>query len=347
MVLLTVLTALAGASTIVAGLMFVVGTVDLEEFDSASPRRHQGRLVVVRDRRRAGRPAESSSSSPTSTDAAQRCARPGQPASPRSGPRPTRDRPRQSAAETSDCEPRDAELLEQDVNAWSSLAYVVAGWCSVGGAPGPTAPSDARARRRLGRRRGRELAYHGTAGDFGQFLHDVPLVGALGIRGGLARRAAASVGPTRFARRVGAASPCRAAVGLAPDAINLAVGLAVGPIVVGSSIARVDRGPRPSGRPLLSLGGVAVGVWALGTPGPPRASRFVAPTARGLARAHRHRRDRWVDRAYAAADPDRAPRMFRRFTDRTIGLVARGLVLAFHRSVDVRWRDRLPLTARC
>ena len=34
--------------------------------------------------------------------------------------------------------------------------------------------------------------------------------------------------------------------------------------------------------------------------------------------------------------------MFRRFTDRSIGLIARGLVLAFHRSVDVRWRDRLP-----
>jgi 1-acyl-sn-glycerol-3-phosphate acyltransferase len=50
----------------------------------------------------------------------------------------------------------------------------------------------------------------------------------------------------------------------------------------------------------------------------------------------------WVDRAYAAADPDRAPRLFRRFTDRTIGLVARAMVLAFHRSVDVRWRDRLP-----
>ena len=33
MVLLTVLTALAGASTIVAGMMLIVGTVDLEDFD--------------------------------------------------------------------------------------------------------------------------------------------------------------------------------------------------------------------------------------------------------------------------------------------------------------------------
>ena len=49
----------------------------------------------------------------------------------------------------------------------------------------------------------------------------------------------------------------------------------------------------------------------------------------------------WVDRAYGAADPY-APRLFRRFTDRTIGLIARGLVLAFHRSVEVRWRERLP-----
>lgn len=36
MVLLTVLTALAGSSTIVAGLMLVVGAVDLGEFDAAS-----------------------------------------------------------------------------------------------------------------------------------------------------------------------------------------------------------------------------------------------------------------------------------------------------------------------
>jgi glycerol-3-phosphate O-acyltransferase / dihydroxyacetone phosphate acyltransferase len=51
----------------------------------------------------------------------------------------------------------------------------------------------------------------------------------------------------------------------------------------------------------------------------------------------------WVDRAYGAVDPANAPRLFRRFTDRTIGLfAARGLVLAFHRSVDVRWPERLP-----
>jgi hypothetical protein len=36
MVLLTILTALAGASTMVGGLMLVVGTVDLEEFDLGS-----------------------------------------------------------------------------------------------------------------------------------------------------------------------------------------------------------------------------------------------------------------------------------------------------------------------
>jgi 1-acyl-sn-glycerol-3-phosphate acyltransferase len=34
--------------------------------------------------------------------------------------------------------------------------------------------------------------------------------------------------------------------------------------------------------------------------------------------------------------------MFRRFTDRTIGILASGLVLGFHRSVDVAWRERFP-----
>ena len=50
----------------------------------------------------------------------------------------------------------------------------------------------------------------------------------------------------------------------------------------------------------------------------------------------------WVDSAYAAADPDHPPRMFRRFTDRGLGMLAGGLVLGFHRSVDVAWRERLP-----
>jgi 1-acyl-sn-glycerol-3-phosphate acyltransferase len=50
----------------------------------------------------------------------------------------------------------------------------------------------------------------------------------------------------------------------------------------------------------------------------------------------------WVDHAVGAGAPGHAPRVFRRFGDRSIGLLAQGLVLGFHRSVDVAWRDRLP-----
>ena len=95
--------------------------------------------------------------------------------------------------------------------------------------------------------------------------------------------------------------------------------------------------------PLLAFGAVAVSLWGLGTPdspvcdadswAQPHAGWHVLTAIVALA---------WADRAYGAADPDHAPRLFRRFTDRSIGLVARGLVLAFHRSVDVRWRERLP-----
>ncbi len=188
------------------------------------------------------------------------------------------------------------------------------------------------------------LLYHGQASDVGQFLHDVPLIGALAFVAGW------HVG--RLRGRADAGSLIGLAVGLAvsaavwalaPDATNIAVGVSVAVIVVASLIARRRSMTAVWSWPVLVLGAVAIGMWALGTPGSPAcdADSWLQPhglwhvlTAIVLIA--------WVDRAYAADDPDRAPRLFRRFTDRTIGLVARGLVLAFHRSVDVRWRDRLP-----
>ncbi len=249
------------------------------------------------------------------------------------------------STETSDCELRDDWLLEQDVNAWSSLAYVAAGLVLAWEVRRARLPRAVYGLAAIAAAEGfGSLLYHGRASDFGQFLHDVPLIGALAFVAGW------HVG--RLRSRTDAGSLVGLAVGLAvsaavwafaPDATNIAVGVSVAVIVVASLIARRRAMTAVWSWPLLGLGAVAIGMWALGTPGSPACDADSWLQPHGLwhvltaivALA-------WVDRAYAAADPDRAPRLFRRFTDRTIGLVARGLVLAFHRSVDVRWRDRLP-----
>ncbi len=249
------------------------------------------------------------------------------------------------STETSDCELRDDWLLEQDVNAWSSLAYVAAGLVLAWEVRRARLPRAVYGLAAISVAEGfGSLLYHGAASDFGQFLHDVPLIGALAFVAGW------HVG--RLRGRADAGSLVGLATGIAvsaavwafaPDATNIAVGVSVAVIVVASLIARRRSMTAVWSWPLLGLGAVAIGMWALGTPGSPACDADSWLQPHGLwhvltaivAIA-------WVDRAYAAADPDRAPRLFRRFTDRTIGMVARGLVLAFHRSVDVRWRDRLP-----
>ena len=249
------------------------------------------------------------------------------------------------STETSDCELRDEWLLEQDVNAWSSLAYVAAGIALAWEVRRARLPRAVYGLAAISVAEGfGSFLYHGAASDFGQFLHDVPLIGALAFVAGW------HVG--RLSGRSDSGSLIGLAIGLvvstvvwavAPDATNIAVGVAVGVIVVASLIARHRSMSAVWSWPLLGLGAFAISMWALGTPASPACDADSWLQPHGLwhvltaivAIA-------WVDRAYAAVDPDRAPRLFRRFTDRTIGLVARGLVLAFYRSVDVRWRERLP-----
>ena len=125
---------------------------------------------------------------------------------------------------------------------------------------------------------------------------------------------------------------------LAPGATNIGVAVTIAVIVVASLIGHRRGLPSVWNAPILVLGAVAVGTWVLGTPNSPAcdAESWVQPHSCWhlltaiIAIA-------WVDLAYGAERPDTAPRMFRRFTDRTIGLIARGLVLTFHRSVDVEW----------
>jgi 1-acyl-sn-glycerol-3-phosphate acyltransferase len=246
---------------------------------------------------------------------------------------------------TSDCEVRDDWFLEQDVNAWSSLGYLVAGMVLAWEVYRSRLPRAVYALGLLAAVEGvGSFLYHGAASDISQFLHDVPLIGALAFVAGW------HVGRLRDRADTGALVGTVVGVAVsmalwawAPDATNIAVGVAVAVIVVASSAARARGLTAVWSLPLFVLGGVAIAMWVAGTPDSPVCDQdsWVQPhgvwhvLTAVLALA-------WVDRAYNAVDPDHAPRLFRRFTDRTIGLVARGLVLAFHRSVDVRWRERLP-----
>lgn len=249
------------------------------------------------------------------------------------------------SSDNSDCELRDDWFLEQDLNAWSSLSYVVVGVLLAWEVHRSRLPRAAYGLSAVVAAEGiGSLLYHGAEGDLSQFLHDVPLIGALAFVAGW------HVG--RLSGRADAGSLIGLAAGLgvasvlwavAPEATNVTAAVAVVVIVGASLVARRRGMTRVWSWPLLALGAVAVSMWALGTPdspvcdadswAQPHAVWHVLTAIVALA---------WVDCAYAAADPDHAPRMFRRFTDRSIGLVARGLVLAFHRSVDVRWRERLP-----
>ena len=249
------------------------------------------------------------------------------------------------SSDNSDCELRDDWFLEQDLNAWSSLAYVAAGLVLAWEVHRSRLPRAAYGLAAVVAAEGvGSLLYHGAASDLSQFLHDVPLIGALAFVAGW------HVG--RLRDRTDAGSLIGLAVGLAvssllwavaPEATNITAAVAVVVIVAASLLARRRAMAGVWSWPLLALGAVAVSMWGLGTPDSPvcdpdswlqpHAVWHVLTAIVALA---------WVDSAYGAADPDRAPRMFRRFTDRSIGLVARGLVLAFHRSVDVRWRERLP-----
>ena len=186
--------------------------------------------------------------------------------------------------------------------------------------------------------------YHGAASDLSQYLHDVPLIGALAFVAGwhLGRLVGASDRGSIVGLVVGVAV-ASALWAIAPGATNATAGVAVVAIVVASLIARRRGLPGVWSPALLVLGAIAIATWLLGRPDSPVCDDGSWLQPHGLWHAMTAVLAlAWVDSAYAVASPEHPPRMFRRFTDRTIGLLAIGLVLGFHRSVDVTSRDRLP-----
>jgi 1-acyl-sn-glycerol-3-phosphate acyltransferase len=248
-------------------------------------------------------------------------------------------------AGTTDCETRDGWYLEQDVNAWSSLVYVAAGAVLVAQVVRGRLPraalglATAVAFEGVG-----SWLYHGAVSDGSQLVHDVALIAGLGFVAGwhVGRLFGRSDAGSIVGLVTGGAGAA-AQWAVAPGATNVMVAAMIAMIVAASLVAR-RRGLAAVWSPaLLVLVTAAAATWWLGTPNSPACE----PDSLLQPHAVWHALSAlvviaWADRAYAAARPDRAPLMFRRFADRTIGLLAIGLVYGFYRSVEVAWRDRRP-----
>ncbi len=247
--------------------------------------------------------------------------------------------------EFADCERRNNSFLEQDVNAWSSLAYLAVGIVIAVEVRRARLPRAVHAFALVTALEGvGSLLYHGHASDLSQALHDIPLIAMLAFIAGWhvgrlvdRREQLALAGLT-----IGVAAGVVTFVAL-PGATDAMVGMLVGVIVIAEVLARRRSMAAVWRLPILLFGAIAVGFWLLGTPDSPacdadswfqpHAVWHVATAVIALA---------WVDLAYAAVRPDRPPLIFRRGTDRVIGVLAMVLTHAFHRSVGVTGREHMP-----
>jgi len=248
--------------------------------------------------------------------------------------------------EFSDCERRNDGWIDQDVNAWTSLAYVAVGLLIAREVWTSRLPRSIAAFAVVLVLEGAgSFLYHAEATGLSQALHDVPLAAMVAfIAGWHVGRVVGAPGQWAIG---GLAVGVASGVGL--DAIdvqgvNVIVGVGVVVIIVSEFVAR-RRGMSPvwTGG-LLVLVAVAVGFWLFGTPTSPvcDSDSWVQPhgvwhvLTAVVALV-------WVDAAVGALQPDRPPLLLRRGTDRVVGLLAMVLVHVFHRSVDVRGRSSLPV----
>ena len=247
--------------------------------------------------------------------------------------------------EFSDCERRASGWIDQDVNAWTSLGYVAVGLLLVAEVARSRLPRSIAAFAAFVTLEGfGSFLYHADATDLSQGLHDIPLAAMVAfIAGWHVGRLFGSPGTCAVAGLT--AGVVLGTVLMASDiqGVNAIVGVGVGVVVVTEIAARLRHLAPVWTMPLLALTGVALACWVLGTGTSPVCAVDSWAQLHGmwhlltalLALV-------WVDKAVAVAQPERPPELMRRGTDRAIGLVALVLVHVFHRSVDVRGRDRVP-----
>lgn len=244
---------------------------------------------------------------------------------------------------SSDCELTDTWLWEQDVNAWTSLSYVVAGVVlAVAARRGRLPPAFAALAAVTIAEGIGSLLYHGRSGEAAQALHDLALIGMLGFAAGW-HQGRAWGHPDRGAL-VGLAVALLGGGALwavRPEATNLLAAVGVGALVAGELASRRRLRTAALGAPVFGLAAIAVPLWLAGREG--------SPWCRADSLAQWHGAWHvvtavlvvvWADTATAAVAP--APRLVRRGTDRALGVLSKVLVHAFHRSVEIVGADRIP-----
>ena len=244
-----------------------------------------------------------------------------------------------------DCETADDWLWHQDVNTWSSLAFLlVGGWLA-----------GAVVRRRIDRSFGvlalvvllegsGSVAYHGLGGEGASALHDISLLGVVGFLAGWHAGRIAHV-PEKGAL-TGTAITMAVGGALWPafhGVTSVAFGLAVGVIVLSELVARRRHERLVWTRGPVVLASLAALMWILGRDGSPLCAPDSTFQWHGLWHAFSAALVVvWVDAATAAARPHNPSRLWRSATDRALGLLTIAAVYAFHRSVETLGRDRIP-----
>jgi hypothetical protein len=175
------------------------------------------------------------------------------------------------AAAAADCESRDDWFLAQDVNAWTSLAYVVAGLAVGVGVVRRQLPRSFAALATMTVLAGvGSWLYHGTSGEVAQLLHDVCLLGVVAYVAGW------HVG------RLAGAPDLGALVGLSTGVVagavawtltSAATNVALVALVVatlGAEIAAREHGaPAVWTAPLVLGGAIAAATWIAGATSSP------------------------------------------------------------------------------
>jgi 1-acyl-sn-glycerol-3-phosphate acyltransferase len=247
-----------------------------------------------------------------------------------------------------DCEGRDDWWWQQDVNAWTSFAYLLPAavalrWAMRGRAGAAFWLFAALAALEAAG----SVLYHGIGGDVAQALHDLPLLGLGGFVAGWhigrARRDADGASSAERLAVVGAVATT--AVGgvawlIAPASVSAVLGLAIVAVVTAEVTAHRRRLPMVwTGAPAALLA-VAALAWVLGKDTSPWCDAASIVQWHGawhvlsaLVLAA------WIERVGAAGHGRGDLRIVRPLIDASLGLLATVVVLAFHHSVSVTGRS--------
>lgn len=251
-------------------------------------------------------------------------------------------------APASDCETIAVIGIAQPINTWTSLAYALpAVVLFVAMLRHRLTAAAALLGVLLAAEGAGSVMFHGSPGQFSQWLHDVAFIGMLGLLAGwhLGRLTESASGGERGAWAGGIATVVVAGVAhpLTDGFVNVAAAVLLATVVVAEVLARRRGKAAVIRRGLLGVVAVAVAVYVLGRTDGPLCYPDSVVQLHGVWHALTAlAMFVWADRALAVRGPDVGSGTGRLITDTFVGTAARVLVFAFHRRVDVIGRELLP-----